>query len=291
MSHRRSLSLLVLRGDGARVLQLTVGARAIAIAAVAVLIASASIGLVAWHHADGLVSEARALRQRLAEQQALIDRMNGTVRELRQEMAGWRDVHARLLDSFGPDQRSGARGTEIGGPAVPAHRALASLVPRDEVSELAATVAEEARNLRTLDRLLTRAAKMLAALPSRWPVRGSINSEFGNRPSPWASHMEFHSGIDIRAAKGTPVRAPAPGIVSFAGSHPEYGLLVAIDHGHDVKTVYGHLSKIDAVVGQQLQAGASIGLTGNTGRSSGPHLHYEIVVQGQPVNPRAYLWD
>ena len=132
---------------------------------------------------------------------------------------------------------------------------------------------------------------MLAALPTRWPVRGAVNSEFGTRQSPWTRASEFHAGMDIAAERGTPVRAPSRGTVTLAGPHGEYGIAVILDHGNDIRTVYGHLSQTSVRVGQPVERGTELGLTGNTGRSSGPHLHYEILVKGQPVNPRAYLWD
>jgi murein DD-endopeptidase MepM/ murein hydrolase activator NlpD len=159
------------------------------------------------------------------------------------------------------------------------------------MDRLADVVHEEGENLRALERLISRASKALASLPSRWPVRGAVNSEFGGRRSPWAKGSEFHSGIDIGAERGTPVHAPAAGTVTFAGPHAEYGLTVIVDHGGDLRTIYGHLSKIGVTLGQKLARGAELGLTGNTGRSSGPHLHYEILVKDRPVNPRAYFWD
>jgi murein DD-endopeptidase MepM/ murein hydrolase activator NlpD len=152
-------------------------------------------------------------------------------------------------------------------------------------------VLEEGASLRSLEAVMTRAGRLIAALPSRWPIRGEVNSEFGSRLSPWSSTPEFHSGIDIGAAPGTPIRAPAAGVVAFAGTHPEYGLTVVIDHGQEIRSVYGHLSRIARRSGEPLERGAVLGFTGNSGRSSGPHLHYEILVHGRPVNPRAYLWD
>jgi murein DD-endopeptidase MepM/ murein hydrolase activator NlpD len=165
------------------------------------------------------------------------------------------------------------------------------LSPLDELRGLAEMVHEEGENLRALDRLIGRARKALASLPSRWPVHGNVNSEFGTRQSRWTKATEFHGGIDIGADRGTPVIAPARGLVSFAGAHQDYGLAIVIDHGHDLKTVYGHLSRLAAAVGDTIERGAVIGYTGNTGRSTGPHLHYEILVNGHPVNPRGYLWN
>jgi murein DD-endopeptidase MepM/ murein hydrolase activator NlpD len=122
-------------------------------------------------------------------------------------------------------------------------------------------------------------------------VRGAVNSEFGNRQSPWGEGHEFHGGLDIRANRGTPVHAPAPGTVIHAGPAQDYGIAVIVDHGRDIRTLYGHLTKTSVQAGQTIDRGTVLGLSGNTGRSSGPHLHYEVHVKGRPVNPRAYLWD
>jgi murein DD-endopeptidase MepM/ murein hydrolase activator NlpD len=168
---------------------------------------------------------------------------------------------------------------------------LGRLSPQDEVARLAESLAEETRSLRILDALMARAARMLAAIPNRWPVRGAVNSEFGTRLSPWTKTAEFHGGMDIRAERGTPVQAPANGTVTIAGPHAEYGLTVILDHGNDIRSIYGHLSKVRVKVGDRVERGVELGLTGNTGRSSGPHLHYEVLVKGQAVNPRTYLWD
>ena len=259
---------------------------------VALVVLSAVLGaLVADRLGLPLGRNARRHVERMAEQKAALVAIKQKVGELRLEMAGWRDIHARLYDAFGPDNDPAGRGQGIGGPAGPVDRLLARLSPRDELERLAQGIAEESKSLQTLDRLMARAAKMLATLPSRWPVRGVVNSEFGERVSPWTKTTEFHAGMDIRAERGTPVRAPAGGVVVIAGPHAEYGLTVILDHGEDIRTIYGHLSKVGVAVGQRVDRGAELGLTGNTGRSSGPHLHYEIVVSGQPVNPRAYLWD
>jgi murein DD-endopeptidase MepM/ murein hydrolase activator NlpD len=165
------------------------------------------------------------------------------------------------------------------------------VAPVDELHRLAESIKEEGDNLRALDRLMARASKALATLPSRWPVRGAVNSEFGRRPSPWTHTPEFHGGIDIKAQTGTPVHAPAAGTIIHAGPAQDYGNAVIIEHGRDIRTLYGHLSKVAVRPGQKVERGTLLALSGNTGRSSGPHLHYEIYVKGQPVNPRAYLWD
>ena len=132
---------------------------------------------------------------------------------------------------------------------------------------------------------------MLMSLPFRWPVRGALNSRFGMRPSPWTGDQEFHRGLDISASRGTAVLAPATGSVYFAGNGGEYGTTVILDHGHGLRSLYGHLQEIRVKQGQSVERGQVIALTGNTGRTSGPHLHYEIQVRGQAVDPRQFLWD
>src|SRR5262249_52135479 len=117
------------------------------------------------------------------------------------------------------------------------------------------------------------------------------NSEYGRRISPWTGAPEHHSGIDIAADIGTPVKAPAAGAGVFTGPGADYGIAGVIDPGHEIKTLFGHLPKSPGGSGQRVERGQQIALTGNSGKSSGPHLHYEITVKGQAVDPRAYLWD
>lgn len=124
----------------------------------------------------------------------------------------------------------------------------------------------------------------LTALRSRWPVHGPVNSDFGARRSFWRMHS--HRGIDIGARPGTTVRAPLGGSVAFAGWRAAYGKTIIIDHGGEYHTLYGHLSKVGVRRGQRIEPGASIGRTGATGNASGPHLNYEVLVHGRPVNPR-----
>ena len=162
----------------------------------------------------------------------------------------------------------------------------------DELERVYTVVTEEGESLRALERFVANAGRVLTSLPSRWPVRGPVNSDFGPRLSPWSDSVgERHSGLDIGAARGASVTAPAPGTVVFTGSHAEYGIALVLDHGNDIKTLYGHLSRVDVAPGQTIERGQVVARTGNTGRSSGPHLHYEIQVAGKAVNPRLYLWD
>lgn len=127
-------------------------------------------------------------------------------------------------------------------------------------------------------------------VPSQWAHTGKINNEFGFRRNPFGGRAyEFHGGMDIDGERGDVVIAPASGVVSEAGWKGGYGNMVEIDHGNGLKTRYGHLSKIEVENGTQITRGQLIGLVGSTGRSTGPHLHYELRVNDRPINPRYFL--
>ena len=129
----------------------------------------------------------------------------------------------------------------------------------------------------------------LADAPSLWPLEGRVASSFGERQDPINGEGAFHSGIDIDAPTGTPIRAAADGDVTEASMNAGYGREIILDHGHDVVTLYGHLSAIAVVVGQHATRGQVIGYVGQSGRATGPHLHYEVRVHKVPVNPHKYL--
>ncbi len=129
----------------------------------------------------------------------------------------------------------------------------------------------------------------LADAPSMWPVEGRIGSSFGEREDPINGEGAFHAGIDIEAPYGTPVRAAADGDVTGAAMGSGYGQTVELNHGHNLFTVYGHLSAVAVVPGQHVTRGQVIGYVGQSGRATGPHLHYEVRVHNVPVNPYKYL--
>ncbi len=129
----------------------------------------------------------------------------------------------------------------------------------------------------------------LADAPSMWPVEGRVASSFGEREDPINGEGAFHSGVDIDAPYGTPVRAAGDGEVTGAQMGSGYGREITLDHGHDVMTLYGHLSAVAVVPGQHVTRGQIIGYVGESGRATGPHLHYEVRLHDVPVNPYKYL--
>jgi len=130
---------------------------------------------------------------------------------------------------------------------------------------------------------------VLADAPSLWPLEGRLGSGFGSRQDPINGEGAFHPGIDIEAPYGTPVRAAADGDVTGETFGAGYGRQIVLDHGHDVLTLYGHLSAMAVVPGQHVTRGEVIGYVGQSGRATGPHLHYEVRVHRVPVNPHKYL--
>ncbi|MGZ3742994.1 MAG: M23 family metallopeptidase [Pseudobdellovibrionaceae bacterium] len=138
---------------------------------------------------------------------------------------------------------------------------------------------------------LSERQSLINATPNIKPARGWLTSRFGYRISPFTSKAAMHAGLDIAAAPGSPVYAPADGVVSYAGYDQGYGKLVSIDHGYGVSTRFGHTSQIYVQVGQKVSKWDVIAAVGNTGRSTGPHLHYEVRINGTPVDPINFILD
>ena len=138
---------------------------------------------------------------------------------------------------------------------------------------------------------LSERQSLINSTPNIKPAKGWLTSRFGYRISPFSGKTALHAGLDIAAAPGSPVYAPADGVVVFASYDESYGKLVTVDHGYGVTTRFGHLSQIYVQTGQRVSKWDVIGAVGNTGRSTGPHLHYEVRVNGTAVDPANYILD
>ncbi len=158
-----------------------------------------------------------------------------------------------------------------------------------EQVEQATTVQEH--SFSTLLKSLESKRNLLAATPSLRPTDGWISSNFGYRVSPFTGRREFHKGLDIATRQGTPIIAPADGVVTFAAKKWLIGNMITLDHGYGMLTRYGHIFKLLKKKGDRVKRGEVIALVGNTGRSTGPHLHYEVRLNGVPVNPIKYILD
>ncbi|MBM4302813.1 MAG: M23 family peptidase [Deltaproteobacteria bacterium] len=144
-------------------------------------------------------------------------------------------------------------------------------------------------NLSRFHSYLIAKTAVINATPSLLPIAGWVTSSFGYRRNPYDGSYKLHAGVDIAAEPGTPVRAPADGVVIFSGYREGYGKVIVLDHGYGIRTLFGHNSSVFVGQGSRVKRGETISQVGNTGRSTGPHLHYEIRKNGVPVNPATFL--
>ena len=142
-----------------------------------------------------------------------------------------------------------------------------------------------------LDQHLLDQDSFLKSTPTLLPTKGWITSYYGPRKSHYSGRIKMHEGLDIGAKPGTRITAPADGIVTFSGKKPGFGYIVQIDHGYGVETIYAHASKLEVKKSQSVKRGMIIARVGNTGLSTGPHVHYEVRVNGTPVDPLYYVLD
>ena len=242
------------------------------------------------------------LESRLLEAERTIDEqstqllsMVGKVREVVADLARVRQFDTKLRLMLNLDNELtdvGSSGATLGDErgALPLHRqALAARRMHAFLRQLSDDVRLEEVVQQGLLRALRDNRDVIASMPTIWPVEGFISSSFGARSSSFSGRVEFHKGIDIRARTGTPIIAPAKGTVSFAGVDGAYGLTVELQHSRTITTKYAHMQRIAVREGQQLRRGDIVGFVGSTGRSTGPHLHYEVKVNGVHVNPMRYI--
>ncbi len=162
---------------------------------------------------------------------------------------------------------------------------------RSDLMNLEHMASTQEESFAELKDYLSKRSVKLASTPSILPAKGWVTSNYGSRVSPFTGEPQHHTGIDIANRIGTPVAASADGIVVQAGKNSSLGKFVSISHGYGIKTTYGHLSEVMVKPGQKVKRGAQIGQMGNTGRSTGPHLHYAVSVNGLNVNPEKYIVD
>jgi murein DD-endopeptidase MepM/ murein hydrolase activator NlpD len=157
------------------------------------------------------------------------------------------------------------------------------------IDQMAKDATDQKNSFHELLKFLKERKSIIAATPSIWPVQGWVTSEFGYRTSPLGGAKEFHKGIDIATRVGLQIVAPADGMVTEISYDRDVGHMIKIDHGHGMTTWYGHLLKSAIRQGSMVKRGELIGYVGNSGRSTGSHLHYTVLLNGVPVNPRKYL--
>jgi murein DD-endopeptidase MepM/ murein hydrolase activator NlpD len=243
------------------------------------------------------VRELASLRTRVSEQNLSLYNLYAKFESLETEVERIRTLDARVRslvdinEALKPGKRKTAARMGIGGAETPetsTTNRLDSLLDL-RCDQLTESLEVDGKNLEILCEKLDARRVYLESLPSLWPVHGLLSSGFGVRVSPFTDTKVFHQGLDIDAPKGSPIRAAGGGKVVRCGFEPRYGNLVVIDHGNGYRTVYAHLSKRLVEVGDTVRRGDLIGKVGDTGRTTGPHLHYEVRLNGLPVNPVRFL--
>jgi len=253
-----------------------------------------------YNDAKDKVWELQSVREELMQQKAQVQGFALNLLDYKRQMFLLRDLDTKLrrVVSLGPRDRA-QQVLGIGGPdevglqnltqmgEMKQEEALKEM--HQELSQLKGAATRQETSLQMLIEYFEDKRSLYASTPSIWPVRGWVTSPFGPRTSPFTGIPAFHEGIDIAAQTGTPIIAPADGIVIKAEFSPGYGNMVEISHGYGIKTIYGHNSRLNVKAGQQVRRGDVISYVGDTGSSTGPHLHYEVRLNGLPVNPVKYL--
>ncbi len=254
----------------------------------------------------GHMLELRQLRTISSEQANLLQKFE----RLENQMGRLREFDVRLRTAAGLE----AQGTEsplvgVGGADTLSSRALMVAALAHQTSPTGSSTKISVDNLGSeLDRLsremndrnksfqgllgaLEAKRSLLASTPTIWPVKGWMTAGFGHRRSPFTGQRQMHEGVDISNSAGTPIIAPADGIVTYTGPLGAFGNAISVNHGNKISTFYAHLQQQKVTQGQRVRRGDVIGLVGATGRATGPHLHYEIQVNDVPVDPTKYVID
>jgi murein DD-endopeptidase MepM/ murein hydrolase activator NlpD len=250
-------SILILTPRDARVRRLNFSRRSVGVAlsgmAIVLLLGSWLLGNFLWAQIRVALKKTQFQREDLARLKEQSDAIEAL-------LANWQGLREKIDVAVPPDRRISGK------------------------SRIAIAALQQ-----NLDSLQTELERMIASIPTEWPATGRITSGIGDRVSPITGKIEFHAGLDIPNPQGTPVYAPGDGTVEAAREMNGNGRTVVLNHGQGITTQFLHLSKIDVNPGQQVHKGQKIAEVGSTGQSTSPHLHYEVRVNGTPIDPRQAL--
>ncbi|HPW68996.1 MAG: M23 family metallopeptidase [Desulfomonilia bacterium] len=250
------------------------------------------------YHLRADISRIASIKLKNLEQSRQIIALSEKVFLLDEEMNSLRTFNRHLMGIAKVDLQTSDDLSGVGGGSEPIRAAGATealtekILTRElhsHIKQLGDDIVIERDVARDLLAEMERQRSLLAHTPSIWPTRGWVTSRYGWRNSPFTGKREYHKGMDIACKKGTPVNAPADGIVTSYYRNGAYGNFMVINHGYGIVTRYAHLDSSVAKPGQHVRKGDRIAIVGNTGRSTGSHLHYEVLVNGIHVNPQRYV--
>jgi murein DD-endopeptidase MepM/ murein hydrolase activator NlpD len=256
-----------------------------------VILLLGSFLLLDYFHTNVDRSELKRLRVQNQLQQNELREFANRLEDVRKEMVilAQNDAKMRALAQIShPTSPPENIQVGIGGPVESAPDSDMSNL-QQQIDQIRASIDLRRESQEEVRGFLTEQSSLLSSKPNGWPARGWLTSNFGIRNSPFTGKRTMHEGIDIATRIGTPVYATAAGIVSRAQTENGYGKLVVIDHGYGYKTFYGHNSKLMVKVGQRVKRGDLVAASGNTGTSTGAHVHYEVRLNGVPLNPRKFI--
>jgi len=294
MRSPRYTILIANRSTGA-VRRLSVTRRAVALAGIAAVFIPLLIGLGA-SRVDPVGLEAL----RLANESLLVENESyrAATGELVDQVSSLQSALAELSEQavLDPEARYALerlpavlRSPAAGGAAREVAAALPPVSPDTAIGMLQGVLGTIESGIATVRATVESQQALARATPALWPVTGWLSSGFGSRRDPVDGSQDFHPGLDIAANRGTPVRATADGVVRSSAYDGNYGNAVVVEHSSWISTRYGHLSRFAVQAGQEVRRGDLIGYVGSTGRATGAHLHYEILLNGQPINPLRLL--
>lgn len=269
------------------------------------IITGCAVGYAVYAHKElnrinRQTADVERLCRRTVQQDIQIHAFADKIKLLEQEMARLRqyDLKLRAMTAKAPTAKdaalTGMGGSDSGaaGPALSLKANTKSLVRRmhKDLDRLLAEAGVQETNQHRLGRLFEDTKSIMASTPDSWPLSGPITSFFGYRKNPFGGRSsEFHRGLDISAPNGAPITAPADGRVVSVDWNSGYGMILVLNHGYGLVTRYAHISEAFVEAGQRVKRGEKICAVGATGRVTGPHLHYETILNGIPVNPMQYL--
>ncbi|WP_156826953.1 M23 family metallopeptidase [Geopsychrobacter electrodiphilus] len=223
-----------------------------------------------------------------SEQRQQLSHLTRSFGELQRDVVVMAGAEARVRESLGPDASvPKAVPVGIGGALETSATDMTAL--QKQINDLRLAIDLRRESQEEVRDLLNDKHSLASATPEGWPTKGWLTSYFGMRESPYSGEPKMHEGLDIGANIGTSVTATADGVVVKATTEPGFGKVVMIDHGYGYRTIFGHNSKLMVTPGMRVKRGDKISEVGNTGRSTGPHLHYEVRLNGVPIDPRKFL--